>query len=115
MEGIFKDLTKFLTRVVILTILVLVLGSILDISFEPWVKIVIPKPSIKIEDNVSRETLNTNKQVYWIDGVYMTKAEFEKRTNKEKKPRKGKGLKLTGSGRTRSTTKGDISYGNGRP
>lgn len=113
MEGIFKDLTKFLTRVVILTILVLVLGSILDISFEPWVKIVIPKPSIKIEDNVSRET--PVKTTYEVDGKEVTADEYFKWAEKEldkaskKPPVKDKGLKFT-----RTTTKGNIIYGNER-
>jgi len=109
----FSGIAKVIRTIIIWTLLVLFLGSILDISFEEWVKFTLPKPSVKIEETVSRDTLNT-KEVYWINGVYMTKAEFENRKNKKKSTRRGKGLKLTGSGHTRSTTKGDINYGNGR-
>jgi len=114
----FSGIAKVIRTIIIWTLLVLFLGSILDISFEKWVKFTLPKPSIKIEESASRET--PVKTVYLIDKKEVTAEEYFKWAEKElkktsqKPPRKGKGLKFTGSGRTRSTTKGDIHYGNGR-
>ncbi|MHA2180865.1 MAG: hypothetical protein ACXAAH_05525 [Promethearchaeota archaeon] len=70
----FSGIAKIIKTIIIWTLLVLFLGSILDIHFEDWIKIYVPKPSVKVEENVSRETLD--KIVYEIDGKEVTEKEY---------------------------------------
>lgn len=102
MNDIHKAIGKMITYPVIIFILASMFFNT-ECNFDPKKAIEGFKNAIPPKETVSRETSKPDTIVIYKQAI------------EEKPKRIGKGLKLTGSGRTRTTTKGTINYGNGRP
>jgi len=117
MEFSHKAVAKMMLYPVIIFVIAAMFFNV-KCNFDPKKAIEGFKNAFPPKESVSRET--SVKTIYLIDKKEVSADEYfkwaEKELDKASKnpPVKGKGLKFTGSGHTRSTTKGNISYGNGR-
>jgi len=75
-----SKLGKTIVMVMFASVILVLFGSILDIRLEEWVKISIPKPSVKIE----KETSEVESR-YFVEGEEVTLQELKAHADKKEK------------------------------